>query len=182
MLDDLFVIKKIKEGDIVTFEKVFRAYYTPLCIYSSSISGRLDISEEIVQELFYVLWRDRETLQVFRSLKNYLYGAVRNRSLQYMEHREVQNKHRETTLKKGEISGSTPEENLEYKEFEEIIEETLARMPERQSRIFRMHRFENKKYSEIAESLSVSVKTVEAEMTKALRELRKNIERYTKIL
>ena len=54
MLEDLLILRKIKEGDIKTFESVFRLYYSPLCLYAFSITGRKDIAEEIVQELFYV--------------------------------------------------------------------------------------------------------------------------------
>lgn len=77
MLNDLMILTKIREGNIKTFEEVFRLYYAPLCLYASCIVNGKDAAEEIVQELFYVLWRDKEKLQVMYSLKNYLYGAVR---------------------------------------------------------------------------------------------------------
>lgn len=183
MLNDFFIVRKIKEGDLKVFEEIFRRYYSPLCLYATGITGRADIAEEIIQDLFYVLWRDRESLQIFTSLNGYLYGAVRNRSLQYCEHRQVQDRHKDKTIsEKVEISDSTPEEQLEYKELEELINKTLGKMPERRLRIFRMQRFEGKKYAEIANILSISIKTVEAEMTKALQSLRKEIENYTQIL
>ena len=53
MLDDFFLIKRIKEGDVKTFEKVFLQYYTPLSIYATCITGRKDIAEKIVQDVFY---------------------------------------------------------------------------------------------------------------------------------
>jgi RNA polymerase sigma-70 factor (ECF subfamily) len=182
MLSDISVLKKIKEGDVYTFEKVFRLYYSPLCLYAAGITGKMYIAEEIVQELFYVCWKEREKLQILHSLKSYLYGAVRNRSLQYIEHREVTNRHREMILlKTNDNNTSTPQDLLEYKELEDLINRTLDKLPERRLRIFRMHRFEGKKYAEIASELSLSVKTVEAEMTKALQILRKEIENYTHI-
>lgn len=182
MLGDLSLLKKIKEGDINTFEKIFRLYYSPLCLYAASITGKMYIAEEIVQELFYVFWKEREKLQILHSLKSYLYGAVRNRSLQYHEHQEVKSRHRETVLSKaGDDSTFNPQDLLEYKELEELINRTLDKLPERRLRIFQMHRFEGKKYVEIASELSLSVKTVEAEMTKALQILRKEIENYTRI-
>jgi RNA polymerase sigma-70 factor (ECF subfamily) len=182
MLNDVLIFKKIKDGDIKTFEQVFRRYYTPLYMYSFGITGRKDAAEEIVQELFYVLWRDREHLNIMRSLKNYLYGAVRNQSFQYCEHRNVQERHKEKLLdEKSEVSETTAQEQLEYKELQDIINKTLEKLPERRLRIFRMHRMEGRKYKEIAELLSVSVKTVEAEMTKTYRILRQEIEKYTHI-
>ena len=69
---DLFVLKKIKEGDIKAFESIFRLYYTPLCLYATSITGEQEVAEEIVQDLFYVFWKERESLPILRSIKNYL--------------------------------------------------------------------------------------------------------------
>lgn len=183
MLNEFFIVRKIKEGDIKVFEQVFKGYYSPLCLYATGIVGRRDIAEEIIQDLFYVLWRDRESLQIFTSLNGYLYKAVRNRSLQYCEHRQVRDLHKDSTVAVSvDISDSTPEELLEYKELDELINEALKKMPERRLKIFRMQRFEGKKYAEIAKILSISIKTVEAEMTKALQSLRKEIENYTQIL
>lgn len=164
-----------------TFERIFRLYYSPLCLYAAGITGDMDVAEEIVQELFYVFWKEKEKLQVFRSLKSYLYGAVRNQALQFCEHREVRNRYRETLLaEQPDNSPSDPQDQLEYKELETLVDRTLGKLPQRRLRIFRMHRFEGKKYAEIAIELSISVKTVEAEMTKALQTLRKEIETYTK--
>lgn len=179
MLNDLFVLTKIKEGDVKAFEGIFRLYYAPLCLYATGITGSRDIAEEIVQELFYVFWKEKEKLQIFRSIKSYLYGAVRNQSLQYCEHLEMRNRYRETVLSGNQESKpSDPQDELEYKELEILINNTLKKLPERRLRIFRMHRFEGKKYAEIASALSLSIKSVEAEMTKALQMLRKEIENY----
>lgn len=172
---DLFVLKKIKEGDIKAFESIFRLYYTPLCLYATSITGEQEVAEEIVQDLFYVFWKERESLPILRSIKNYLYGATRNRSLQYLEHREVRYRYRNTVLagENPESESYTPQDQLEYKELQSLVNRALGKLPERRLRIFRMHRFEGMKYAEIASSLSLSIKTVEAEMTKALQTLRK---------
>ena len=180
MLNDLLAFKRIKDGDIKAFEHVFRQYYAPLRMYSYSITGQHEASEEIVQELFYVLWRDRQELQILRSIKNYLYSAIRNQSLQYIEHKDVQNRYKEKTLYQHKTDhDETPHEQLEYRELETIINQTLKKLPERRLKIFRMHRNDGKKYKEIAEILSLSIKTVEAEMTKAYQALRLEIEKYT---
>lgn len=179
MLNDLLTLARIREGDIKAFEDVFRRYYSPLCWYAMSITGSMEAAEEIVEELFYGLWKNRQSLPLFRSMKSYLYAAVRNQSFQYCEHQEVRNKYREFVLSgEGRIQDIDPQEQMEYQELKSLIDTTLTRMPERRLRIFRMHRMEGKKYAEIASRLSMSVKTVEAEMTKALKTLRKEIESY----
>ena len=83
------------------------------------------------------------------------------------------------TGKNPESESYTPQDQLEYKELQSLVNRALGKLPERRLRIFRMHRFEGMKYAEIASSLSLSIKTVEAEMTKALQTLRKEIENYT---
>lgn len=179
MLNDVLTLAKIREGNIKAFEEIFRRYYSPLCWYAMGITGSMEAAEEIVEELFYQFWKGKETLPVFRSLKSYLYAAVRNQSLQYCEHQEVRNRYRELVLARAaEAQRDTPQEQMEYRELQKLIDTTLARLPERRLRIFRMHRMEGKKYAEIASLLSLSVKTVEAEMTKALKTLRTEIENY----
>lgn len=177
---DLLILKKIKEGDIKAFESIFKLYYSPLCLYATSIIGQEEVAEEIVQDLFYIFWKEKESLPILRSIKNYLYGAVRNRSLQYLEHRQVRYRYQQTVMaeESPETESYTPQDQLEYKELQNLINRALGKLPERRLRIFQMHRFEGKKYTEIAIQLSLSVKTVEAEMTKALYTLRKEIENY----
>lgn len=184
MLNDLLIIKKIKEGDVKSFELMFREYYSPLLLYAVSIVRSHEVAEEIVQNLFYVLWRDREKLHIWQSLKSYLYKSIKNRSLQYCEHQEVREKYKEYIEVNTSLSGlsDSPQEVMEYRELEQLINITLEKMPERRLSIFRMHRYENKKYAEIANTLSISQKTVEAEMSKALQLLRKEIESYTRQL
>ncbi|MDU1891246.1 MAG: RNA polymerase sigma-70 factor [Dysgonomonas sp.] len=182
MLNDIFVIKKIKEGDIKVFEDVFRQYYSSLCFYSFSITGRKDVAEEILQDLFYIIWKEKENLQITYSLKSYLYRAVRNRSLQFCEQRNVQDRYKEEVMLNNEKPDTSPQEQLEYKELEEVINKALIKLPERRRKIFKMHRMEGLKYKEIAEKLSLSVKTIEAEMTKTYQILRKEVDRYTHLL
>lgn len=174
MPDDLFIVKRIREGDIQTFESLFKQYHSPLFLYALGITGSKAAAEEIIQDLFYVIWKEREKLHITHSLKSYLYKAVHNRALQHCEHHEVKERHKEHVLsKQTEAPVDTPQEHLEYKELEKTIHRALNTLPERRRKIFVMHRFEGLKYKEIAEKLSLSVKTVEAEMTKAYRSLRK---------
>lgn len=94
MLDELMILTRIKEGDIKAFEGIFRRYYSPLCWYAAGITGDTASAEEIVEELFYVLWKNRERLQVFQSVKSYLYRSVRNEAVQFCEHQEVKERYR----------------------------------------------------------------------------------------
>jgi RNA polymerase sigma-70 factor (ECF subfamily) len=179
MLNDVVVCKKIKEGDVGTFEKIFRQYYTLLCMYACSITGRYDISEEVVQDVFYNIWKDRERISIQLSIKNYLYGAVRNHALRYLEHEQVQRQYEENILNNSLEAELSPQEELEYKELENVITNLLNKMPERRRQIFLMFRMKGKKQKEIAGFFAISIKTVEAEMSKAMQTIRQGIENYT---
>jgi len=118
-----------------------------------------------------------------QSVKAYLYKAVRNQSLHYCEHLRVREHYQHIMVeRKDNHRNATPEDILELRELECIISEILNKLPERRRNIFGMHRFEGLKYKEIADKLSLSVKTVEAEMTKTYRLLRKEIEKYRLVL
>lgn len=180
MLDELLIPLKIKEGNIKAFEELFRRYYSPLCGFVFSITGNSEASEEIVEELFYKLWRDRETLNIVYSIKSYLYKAARNDALQHCEHREVKLRYEEKALQAGEKPATDPQEEMEYAELESLISEVIRKLPSRSAQIFKMHRFEAKKYKEIAQLLSISIKTVEAEMSRTLKLLKNEIDNYTR--
>jgi RNA polymerase sigma-70 factor (ECF subfamily) len=178
MLNDLIEFQKIKEGDVKAFERIFRQYYTPLNLYAFSITGQKEAAEEIIQDTFYVLWKDRGKMQIHLSLHSYLYKTVKNHSLQYLEHLHVREQYCENMLKQtGSMAEPAPDELLEYKELENLLAQTLQKLPERCRQIFHMHRMKGIKYRDIAERLSISVKTVEAEMTKAYRTLRKEVDK-----
>jgi len=169
---NLLVFKKIKDGNIEAFETLFRSFYEPLCRYACQFVENMETAEEIVQDLFYTIWKERQNLQIFTSVNGYLYRSVKNRSLQYVEKVRVRDEYQKMYDESAMIETFTPQEALEYKELEEYIQETLRHLPDRRQKIFRMNRMEGKKYNEIAEELHLSVKTVEAEISKALRELR----------
>ena len=175
-MNDLLLFAKVRDGDIRAYETLFRRYYEPLCLYGKKITNDIDVAEEIVQELFYTLWKDRASLRIVWSVKPYLYGAVRNQSLQYLEHLKVRRQYYQKMTANGLPESDphdSPLEILECKELEQRLDIALERMPKRRRDIFRMNRFEGMKYEQIAREMSLSVKTIEAEMSKALCELRK---------
>lgn len=173
-------IRNLREGNLRSFEAVFREYYELLCRYACKLTGNAGTAEELVQDLFYTLWDKRQHLQIDSSLKSYLYTATHNRCLKHMEHQNVRNKYRDKVRDHREGTEPGPQERMQADELQVMINQTLDSMPERCSKIFRLNRFEGMKYSQIAEMLAISVKTVEANMGKALRILRRNLRDYVK--
>jgi len=127
-----------------------------------------------VQELFYTLWRDRAHLHIAHSVKSYLYEAIRNKALHYLAHLRVRERYAQEIKMEATIGmrATSPEDDMEARESEQKINAILARFPDRRRRIFYMNRFGGDTYAEIAAKMSISVKTVEVEMHKALKALK----------
>jgi len=177
-LNDFALYTKVRDGDIRAYETLFRRYYEPLCLYVNKITKDIDVAEEIVQELFFKLWKDRASLRIICAVKPYLYGAAKNQSLQYLEHLKVREHYYQKMIVNSYPESApydSPQEILEYKELVQRFDVVMGRMPKRRRDIFRMSRFEGMKYEQIAQEMSLSVKTIEAEMSKALQVLRKSL-------
>lgn len=173
MIRDTEIIRRIRQGDVGQFESLFRSSYVSLVRYAKTLIKDQDTAEEIVQDLFFRLWKDREKLQIESSLNGYLYRAVHNRCLHHIGHEKVVSRYANEISTSQPATAESPTDILHYKELQARIALILDRLPERCGKIFCMNRFEGLKYTEIAEKLSVSVKTVEANMGRALKEFRK---------
>jgi RNA polymerase sigma-70 factor (family 1) len=173
MLRDSEIIGRIRQGDTVQFESLFRSSYVSLVRYAKTLIRDHDTAEEIVQDLFYKLWRDKEKLYIESSLNGYLFRAVHNHCLHHIDHNRVVENYAREMAAKAPVSNDSPTDILHYRELQARVAGILEKLPEKCGKIFCMSRFEGLKYSEIAERLSVSIKTVEANMGRALKEFRK---------
>lgn len=170
--NDAAVVDAIKGGSYSAFERVFKTHYGPLCAFAMGYLKDKDATEEVVQQVFYNVWDRRKTTNITSSFKAYLYQAVRNHCLNTLKHEQVKaSAHGE--LLRGEEPGE--ENNLESIELKERIDAAISELPTERQKIFRMSRFEELKYKEIAEKLQISVKTVENQMGKALKHLRESL-------
>jgi RNA polymerase sigma-70 factor (ECF subfamily) len=175
MIRDTEIARRIRNGDAGQFESLFRSSYVSLVRYARTMIKDHDTAEEIVQDLFFRLWQDKENLKIESSLNGYLFRSVHNRCLHFIEHNRVIARHAEEISYNQSENQESPSDILNYKELQEKIARIIEKLPERCGKIFTMSRFEGLKYNEIAEKLSVSVKTVEANMGKALKEFRKEL-------
>jgi RNA polymerase sigma-70 factor, ECF subfamily len=172
---------KVRQSDISAFESLFKGYYSKLCHFASGIIHDMDAAEEIVQEFFYNYWKNRETIIIRLSVKSYFYSSIRYQCIKYLEQQDVRRRYIDRM--KGlltEENENTQLEEIQVRELEMIFNRALSELPERCKLIFRMSRIEGKKYQQIADELSVSIKTVEANMTRALQLLRENLAEYQK--
>lgn len=172
----------INKGDKNAFEIVFKSYYQSLCNYACSIIKDIDESEEVVQNIFYNIWNKRETLEIQGPIKSYLYRAVHNDCLNKLKHAKVKSMYAEDYKKTASEGYEDASKTIQAKELGTQINEAIESLPDQCGKVFKLSRFENLKYSEIAEQLNISVKTVEVHMGKALKILREKLKDHLPIL
>ncbi|MGV8096585.1 MAG: RNA polymerase sigma-70 factor [Mangrovibacterium sp.] len=158
------------EWNVDTFERLYDEYYSPLCLFANKYLSDLDLARSLVQELFVDLWLKREKLTVHGdSVKFYLYKAVRNKSVDYL--RELKKSVRLSDISESRLN-SPFEDKLEEAELNARLNQSISELPEKCREIFLLCRFEGLKYSQIAEKLNISVKTVEMQMGIALKKIK----------
>lgn len=173
-------IDLIKGGNKIAFDQLFLEYYSFLCNYAFQFLHEKDAAEEVVQEMFFQLWEKRESLDIRSSIKSYLFQSVKNRCLTLLKHltvREEYKVHNQTNIAYQEQQISDLNSELAT-----MIEVAVNELPEERQKVFRLNRYEGLKYQEIANHLGISIKTVEAQMSKALKYLREELKDYLPLL
>lgn len=179
---DQQALDALRQGDERVFEVIFREHYPALCGYAHSFLKDTDDAEEEVQAMFLSIWEKRQTLVITSSLKAYLYRAVHNRCLNRLKHLSIRDEHRQHTLYTADQRAPSPVDDLAGQELAERIDAAIRQLPEQCRRIFVMSRFDELRYQEIADRLTLSVKTVENQIGKALRLLRDELGEFLPLL
>jgi RNA polymerase sigma-70 factor (ECF subfamily) len=172
----------VNKLDKSSFEELFRTYFTPLCAFAQKYVGDADEAKDIIHQVFIGLWQKREDVDLSTSLKSYLFTGVHNRCLNYIRDRKkiIQFDAPQHESELGNYLESR--DFLEASETEAKINAALDDLPEKCRQIFMMNRFDQLKYREIADKLNISIKTVETQMSRALKMLREKLSDLITIL
>jgi RNA polymerase sigma-70 factor (family 1) len=172
--EEKHLVKLVRKGDEESFRKIYLAYYAPLCSIAVRYLGSYDSGKEVVQEVFLGIWEKRENWYP-EGLKSYLYRSVYNRCLNAIN----QDKSRMDALNKYQLeavaSMSIQQSDTDTKKLSKIVWDAINKLPKRRYLIFTLHKTHGLTYREIAESLCISEKTVENQMGRALKFLRKEL-------
>ncbi len=168
------MIEGLRSGRESAYEHLFKEFYQPLTVFAKGYVEDLESGKEIVQDLFVHLYEKRKTLVITTSIKSYLYQSVRNRCLNHLKHQQVQKMHHDRMKPELDVSDNL-EDKIRETELEHMVSKVVDQLPPQCRRIFNMSRVSGFSNGEIAEKLQISKRTVETQISNALKVLREKL-------
>ena len=176
--------------DIAIFNKLFNDYYRQFVRFAMGYIKDEAKSQDFVSDAFAIYWEKKETLAEDTNAPGYILTIVRNNCLNYLQHKKIKQRATQELTDHAQWAIDTQINTLEAcdpdkifsEEIEQIIENTINKLPERTAQIFRMSRFEHASHRDIANQLGLTTKSVEYHITKTLSELRLNLKDFLTIL
>ena len=155
------------------FGRLFKAHYPAMVLLARKYVEDTDTARDLAQQVFVNMYEKRAKLTIKTSVKSYLFQAVRNASLNWLNQRKTKAKHEDRILQNTNTSENS--DPLEVKELGKLLAGLIEELPPQCRRIFKMNRYEGKRNREIAAELNISIRTVETQISKALKQLRSKI-------
>ena len=164
-----------------TYKLLFRKYYANLLFYATRIVGEEE-AEDVVQDVFVELWRRKDTVTVGEQIQAFLYRAVYTRALNVLKHRDIKNSDEAVVMEINQkrVEFYQPDSNdvvkrIEDRELRRELSEAINELPDKCKMVFKLSYLHDMKNKEIAETMGISLRTVEAHMYKALKFLRERL-------
>jgi RNA polymerase sigma-70 factor (ECF subfamily) len=173
-------VARIRESDHAAFEALVRWYSDRLCAFIYRSTRDVEATKELVQDLFLWIWRHRHEWDVRGGLTTYLYRSARNRAISYLRHHDLEQRWRAEAMlvDAGDASRISPNDGAEQVGADDLaaaIDRAVSSLPDRCQQVFTLNRQHRLSYREIAETLGISVKTVEVHMGRALAAMRRHL-------
>jgi RNA polymerase sigma-70 factor (ECF subfamily) len=168
-------IEAILHWDNNSIGMLYENFYQSLVGYSLHITANMTASEDIVQDLFSKIWEDKITFSTPAIIKSYLYNSVKNRSINYLRHNNIENNIFKQTLELEDFHiSSNGEEDFFTEEIYRQLFLMIDKLPNRQREIFLLC-MDGKKNQEIADTLNLSIETVRTHKKRAIKYLKEKL-------
>lgn len=171
------LLKGLKRSDHECFQQLFSLYSQPLYRFSLSYLKSEQAAEDVVQEVFYKVWKKRKDIDTEKSFQSYLFTIALNAIRKYFNKLASANQLKHDLLILFSENKETFGDKEDFQELVEKLEEFIRKMPERRRKIFRRKKLEGKSQKEIAEEFSITTKTVEYHITEAMKFLKKEFDK-----
>jgi RNA polymerase sigma-70 factor (ECF subfamily) len=181
LFDNLFWRASLHD-DEQAFKELFFEFYPSLCVYAGRFISPPETCEDIVQDTFYDIWKNRKKIKIHSSFKSLLIVSVKNNCLDHIRKQTIRQKYEEKISTEPSFTEDSPEDIYTVSEIEKILYSALNNLPENIKKAFELSRFENMTYQQIAAEMDISVKTVEAYISKVLNILRTELKDYLPLL
>lgn len=168
----------IEKGSEAAFKELFLKYYTQLVVFARKVVVDDDLARELVQDVMVNFYEKRGEIKIHSSLKAHLYQSVRNRCLNQIKHTQIRRDHHSSIYISHKNDEAYIDDKLEETELEQRIFSIIQTLPAQCKRIFEMSRFDGHTNQEIADQLDLSKRTVETQISKALKTLRTQLAGY----
>lgn len=161
-----------KDNDEASFKSIYLDFYPGLLVFANGYVKEVEVAEDVLEDVFIKLWQNRNTICAIKNLKLYLYVAVKNSCYNYILKKKKSNLISIDEMElEIEAVAATAEESIISFERVALINAEIKKLPKKCQAIFVLIKEEGLKYSEVASLLNLSIKTVEAQMSIALRKL-----------
>lgn len=158
------------------FKSLFEKYYGSLVSYGISLTGNMEAAREIVQEVFLKLWENKDKIRINESLKSYLFKSVFNRAANWIRHEKVKQAFEKDSFREVFNDLSVPFDTNPFLEL--AINNAIEKLPDRAGEAFSLRYLDGFSQKNIAEKMNISEKTVENQIQRAKKILRKNLRSY----
>ncbi len=169
------LVEQLKKGKIRAFKRFYKHYFDPLYFFCLKYTGNLDDSQELVQNIFLKIWEKRSHLDSARSFRAYLFQIAANDLINFVKKKKLEQDYRLKYLSHAPYGINFTQEEVYLNDLQEHIKVCLSGLPKQQGKIFRMSREMGMTHAEIAESLGLSVRTVENQIYRALKYLKDHL-------
>ncbi|MBW1294569.1 RNA polymerase sigma factor [Aquimarina litoralis] len=171
---EVILIKNLRKGDEQAFKIIFNQHHKELCNYVYKLSSNMNLSKDLVQNVFIRIWEKKKNLHINSSLKSYLYKACHNEFLMHLraQKKEIDMLDHLRTQTLLQIFIATEENQKEM--YLQQIEITIEQLPEKCKEVFKLSRLKQKRNKEIAKLLGISTRTVEKHISNAIQFLKLN--------
>ncbi len=172
--DERAWVERVRGGDIEAFEGLYRAYWERLYTFAFRYMHSKEDAEEVVQEVFFRIWRGRSHWVPAGAVRNYLYLAVRNSARDRLERAAVARRWR-FGQRAQQATDAEVQADLEARDLVAAVERAISELPDKRSAVCKLRLIDELSYAQIAERLGISEKTVETQLARGLKFLRDRI-------
>ncbi|WP_295935416.1 RNA polymerase sigma-70 factor [uncultured Alistipes sp.] len=171
--EEYIVLRKLREGDTEALDVLYLLYAAKVRDFAFRLLCNRAEAEDITHDIFLKVWEERKSVGNVLSFKSYLFRMTRNAIFNAYKHRQVESKYQAHAVAAEKPTAPGADERVTTEDMLEMIALAVENMPEQRRKVFCMSRYENMSYSDIAEALNISPKTVQYHISGALAELRK---------